>query len=152
MSMTFSEARDAIYGNINSTWLANAVFVFGEAAELRFADVEVGTPIPQDAPWGYCQMSVTMTRQAGLRNDQMRRYRTRGVVVVDVHVPRHSSESSHKALLMGDRLRRALEGTRDGSVWYRNVTSTPVVNNQVFAVARVRADFEYTEEGESDAQ
>lgn len=150
--LTFSEARDAIFGAIKTVWDAQDAPVFGATATLRFQNVEHNTPMPQNAPWGFCEMFITTTRQSGLRNDATRRYTTVGVVALDIYVPRHNSQASLKALLMGDYVRRALEGTRTGGVWYRNVTAAPAGQTAGFVIVRVMGDFEYTEEGSEDAE
>jgi hypothetical protein len=150
--MTWSTARDAIFGVVNDTWNANDTSIFGGTRKLRFQDVEERETQDQEESWGYCYMQVLNTRQAGLRNDQTRRYRTVGVVTVEVYASRHAGRAATKARLMADKIRRALEGTRSGGVWYRNVTASPAGQTAGFVVSRVMADFEYTEEGESDAQ
>lgn len=150
MILTYAQARDAIFGAVHTAWSSNSEAIFGGAREMRFQDVEKLEPPAQHLAWGHCAMHVTVTKQAGLRGGSKRRYTTLGVVAVDIFVPRHSSRAALSALAMGDKIRRALEGSRSDGVWYRNATATSSGNTESFVVVRVMADFEYTEEGDSD--
>jgi hypothetical protein len=150
MSMTYAEARDAMFTVVKDTWEANASTIFGSAGELWFQNVEKRTPPDQGTPWCHAEQMITTTRQLGLRNGGLQLYTTVGMLAVDIYSPRVTANAASAALAMADKMRRAFEGTRLTSAWFRNVTATPTGNTAGFVVVRVMADFEYTEEGESD--
>ena len=151
MILTYSEARDEIFGLVNDTWCAHTGAIFGGSRELRFPDVEHRDIPAQGKAWGYCEMLITDTRQIGLRNDATRRYETTGVLTLDVYVPRSEIGSAESALRMGHTVRRVLEQPNNLSgIWYRHVTARTARQTAGAVVVRVVADFNYTEEGESD--
>lgn len=150
MSVTYTQARDLIFGAVDAAWTANMATIFGGERELRFASIEQRDPPANDKAWGYCDALITDTRQIGLRNDATRRYKTVGVLTVDVYAPRQEVNAAIAALDMGNAIKKSLEKPHHNGIWFRHVTAHPSRNTAGFAVVRVVADFIYTEEGESD--
>lgn len=147
MIMTYETATDAMFGLFKSTWDAGAAAIVGYVPQVYYQGVEQGEIPDPSKYFVVVDRNTVQTQQAGLNNAVARRYETTGVLTIDIFAPRSADQPRSDGMDLADMVRRAIEGSRALGVWFTNVTASEAGQTDSFAMYRVTADFEYTEQG-----
>lgn len=140
-------AYDTITNHVLTNWSTYAAGILTSGVpELRFADVE-----KDDIPNGYFvrfSMQPVTQRQATLRNGEDQRYRSQGVVYLQVFSLRSDELYGERGRKLADAGRKLFRGkSLDGCIWFRNVRVNRLEPEPKFGRYNVVAEYEYDEIG-----
>lgn len=155
MPTTYPVAIDDIFRIVHTAWNAGgtgAAAVLGEAAELRFADVEKQGKIPTDKYWGRVMTSHVSDAQASLSNGVVapnnRRWRGEGIVAVQLFAPKSKPSSKDKLRLLAQSVKLGLRAkVTPNGVEFNNVRVNDVDSEELFYRLNVVAEYAYDEIG-----
>lgn len=147
MITTYLEAIDAMFGMVKATLDSESGAILGYVPDVRWQGVEESSPPELNKTWAHVYQMTVNTRQAGFNDAVDRLYATVGVLTIELFVARSEGRAMQRGRQLSEALRQALEGTRTGGVWYRNVTATEELQTDSYSVFRIMADYEYTEQG-----
>lgn len=137
---TFSDARDAIYLQFETVWNAQTPPV----PPILYDDLNFETP-DGDVAWVFLMVRHTASSQETLGETGSRRFRRRGIVIVQVRTPTGLGLSTND--IFSKIALDAFEGieTAPDEVIFRNVRLQEVGNDGAWFLSNVMADFEYDE-------
>lgn len=134
MSTTLNPAREAIYQAFSTAWGATTPVAF---------DNEKFDP-PSNAPWVRLVVRHLVRQQNSMGGVGSRRWRSNGLVFVQVFVPLNTGIRSSDSL--AQTVRTTLEGIQlSGPVWFNDALVREVGESDGWFQTNVEAEFVYDE-------
>lgn len=146
MTATFEEARDDLFGVVQTFWDGEAT----APTTLLYEDVSGSRPTAVSSagavlPWARASVRHSFGQQDSLSNENGRRlYQNIGMLIIELWYPQGKgfSEVDQFAQLLVDALRGV--STANG-VWLRNVRALEIAQSGIWFQTNVLADFEYSQ-------
>lgn len=151
MSLTYSEATDAIFNRFRSKWLTDTPTIVGNVPTIVWQGVEPPRGLPIDDYW--CRLSIqTVLEQQGalnaVANPNNRLYTVKGVLFVQLFCPMAKADAMQKGRELAMVARNAFRGYDvPGEVWFTNVTINELKPEDTMYRFNVAADFTYNDIG-----
>lgn len=98
------DAKSEIYNVVASNWAAVMAPIVGTNHELRYYGLKYSSEVPVTKYWGRVSTQVVAEDQETLRNG-VRRYRTDGLVFVQLFVPINDAQAATRLDTIADAIR-----------------------------------------------
>lgn len=121
MTANYSEAIDAMFSRFYTDWLSGTTAIVGTVPEVFWQGVELPEKPIVDEFWCMVSTQTVMSEQATFRNN-IKRYTTSGLLVVQLFCPRSDSQSMQKGRELAELVQTTFRsGETANGVWFRKV-------------------------------
>ena len=145
--LTYDQAIDEIFQQINEVWLADSAAIVGSTPTLYWPGVEEPNPVNLATYWGRVSQQTVIEQQATLRNGTCgQTYITEGLVFVQIFCPKSDARAMEKGRKLAILARDAYRGKSTlGKVWFRNARVKEVPPELKWYRFNVVTEYEYSE-------
>jgi len=149
MTATYSEATDTMNALLNNLWVEHSASIVGYIPVIYWPDVELLKEPAVNTCWARMSRQTVVQSQANIAGaDSVKRYTTRGLLSVQIFVPRLLTNSGTTRNALGQLVQLAYRGiTTPNGIWFRNVTLKELPADARYNRCNVVSDFQYDEVG-----
>jgi hypothetical protein len=143
--MTYSEAKDELYGVVNDTITANLADTV-KAIEIRWPAMgTLATPPPVDGYWARIYFNTLRDMQASLSKDRgISRYEALGSLLVQIYSPISIKGSVEPGNFLAEAIQAAFRRpSPSGAITFTNQMVREVGNNTTHYITNVSVDCTY---------
>jgi hypothetical protein len=140
------DAKNEIFGAVASNWAAVLAPIVGTNNELRYFGLKYSSEVPVTKYWGRLSIQTVSEDQETLRNE-VRRYRSYGLVFVQLFAPINDSQAATKLDQIADALRNLFRHctAADNVQFSRARIADNIDPEAAWLRANVVAEFEYNQ-------
>lgn len=147
MTATYLTAQDAIFGQFNTDWAAGATAIVGYIPRVFFQGVTREDKPEPNKHFVRVSVQTVSDRQVTFRGaDGLRRYRTDGLVIVQLFAPVSEAGGWRKCQRLAVLARDVYRGrTASGNIWFRNVRLNELPPENAWDRINVIAEYQFDE-------
>ena len=147
MITDYSNARDEIFAQLTAV-LPALNTLLGYTPNIVYQGVETAVKMPTDKLWVRISQQTVIETQATLRADNGRRYRSEGLVFVQIFIPKTEPQNYAFGLSCANVIKNAYRGKQtNGCIWFRNVRIQELPAEMAWFRVNVVAEYQYDEIG-----
>lgn len=148
MIADYVDARDELFAQYQ-TILASTPAIIGESLKTVYQGVESGGKVPTNKFWARVSQQTVIEGQATLRGtDLTRRYRSEGLIFVQLFGAKDLIEDYAKLTKLGALIKTAFRGKQtNGCIWFRNTRIQELPNEDAWYRLNVVSEYTYDEIG-----
>lgn len=148
MTATYEKANDEMVVRVQETWDASTSIIVGEECQIFYPGiVEPETP-PVGTFWARMSRQTVREPQTTLRNGEEKRYRSFGLVFVQLFAPLSDSQGAEKLRLLATAMRNGFRsGDTPSGVTFVNHRINELAADGKSHRCNVVTEYEYDEIG-----